>query len=1066
LQDYARLERENAERDVERAYRAFTQLVKELHNKSIDWSNWDDTYRFMADRNHDYQKSNLGDDSLIGLQLDAMFFVDARGKLFESRRLKHASNLAPPQPEAVIQALGLNQRQSKQTTAETNRSGILMAQGTPLMVSIRPILTSMRQGPARGWIVFARYFDAESLKELCERTRLQVALYDLSRALPGDDSSRFFPQNPNAPVHIQPLSATEIAGYTVLKDINGQPIQRIYITLARNIYQQGMEAMRYLFVVIGSTTIAFGVVMMLTLQKYVLSRVWHLTQQVERIGTTEETQERVSLSGRDEMARLSGRINAMLDTLSDNARQLRASEDHLRRYSENLERIVLDRTDELATAEAEMRALAQLQKAILNSAPYVILSTDTEDTLVMANNAAERLLGASADALCGKAKMLTQYDPMKVTLFRQKDGHELGSWQITTQVEQDARAEMEWVFCRPEGSPLPMQFSITPLTDERGEVTGYLYIGEDISERKQSEREIRRMYAALQNAVEGIAEIDQEGRYCVVNAAYAALLERAPTALIGSPWQQSIPTQERERLHSAYLEMREKGKAEVELQGERSRGGAFYVQMTLIASRNQMGEFVGHYCFLKDITERKALEARITYQAYHDALTGLPNRARFHDRVERALAQAVEQKSRMAALFIDLDNFKFVNDSMGHEEGDRLLITVAKRLQECVRPCDIVARLGGDEFTVLLEEVASPEDATTIAKRILSRFQEPIILSKGEVVVSPSIGIALSSETCSDRDALLQQADTAMYEAKMNGKAGYVLFDEKMTERITERIELETGLRHAVEREELRLYYQPIINLETGEIVGAEALVRWEHPTKGLVSPAKFIPLAEETGLILPIGAWVLEEACRQVVAWQRQFRRNGSPFIIGVNLSARQIQSPDIVDQIAQIVQKSGIDPSCLKLEITESMMLTHTESMVSKLHMLKALGVHLAMDDFGTGYSSLSYLQRLPLDTVKIDQAFVRMMGNDVQPAAIILSVIRMCRALGMNVICEGVENTTQVAQLQALGCDMGQGYHFSRPLVAQGFTALLQQGHLSLAAPEAGANWNPEDYIYLAA
>ena len=402
-------------------------------------------------------------------------------------------------------------------------------------------------------------------------------------------------------------------------------------------------------------------------------------------------------------------------------------------------------------------------------------------------------------------------------------------------------------------------------------------------------------------------------------------------------------------------------------------------------------------------------------------------------------------------MFIDVDNFKFINDSLGHEAGDEALLVVADRLRECARPGDTVARMGGDEFTILLENISSPDEVTRVAERILQRLRAAASLSSQEVFMTCSIGIAVSNWDTAWVETVLRDADTAMYQAKLNGKGGYVVFDPSMNERIVERVEIETGLRRAVENEEFRVYYQPIIDLETGSINGAEALARWEHPTLGLMPPAKFIPIAEETGLIVPIGTWVLAQSCRQAKIWQEE-RAASSAFIISVNLSGRQLQDEDLCQTVAAILSDTGLSPACLKLEITESVMMENLDAAISRLKDLKALGVLLSIDDFGTGYSSLSYLQRLPIDNVKIDRSFVNVMGSEAQPRAIVEAIIMLCRAMNLNVTGEGIETSEQLAQLRAMGCDYGQGYLFAKPIVVSAFSALLDNPLLTVSAPPA--------------
>lgn len=441
----------------------------------------------------------------------------------------------------------------------------------------------------------------------------------------------------------------------------------------------------------------------------------------------------------------------------------------------------------------------------------------------------------------------------------------------------------------------------------------------------------------------------------------------------------------------------------------------------------------------RNISERKQLQKQLLHQAFHDPLSKLPNRALFMERLERALARAQEKSGKVAVIFLDLDNFKVINDSLGHQVGDELLSAAAHRIKGCVRPGDMTARLGGDEFTVLLEDVTSPEAAVKVAQRIHAQLQAPFLMDGHEVFVTPSIGITLSTDENANPDSLLRDADVAMYWAKTHGKACYAVFDQHMSSQARERLSLETDLRHAVARQELVVYYQPIVDLQTGAIREVEALVRWKHPTRGLVSPADFIPLAEETGLILQVGQYVLEQACWQVRLWQQELPSD-RPLILSVNLSARQFQHSSLLDDISATLTATGIDPTCLKLEITESVMMHNAESTIRTLNQLQALGMQLAVDDFGTGYSSLGYLKRFPLNTLKIDRTFTDGLGHDPEDTAIVCAIISLARALNQVVTAEGIETEAQLAHLRELGCEQGQGYLFSKPLPAAEMRAVL--------------------------
>jgi len=443
---------------------------------------------------------------------------------------------------------------------------------------------------------------------------------------------------------------------------------------------------------------------------------------------------------------------------------------------------------------------------------------------------------------------------------------------------------------------------------------------------------------------------------------------------------------------------------------------------------------------LTDITGRKVAEEQLLHDAFHDGLTGLPNRALFIDRVGQSIGRAKRRKDYLfAVLFLDLDRFKVVNDGLGHMVGDQLLILIAQRLEACLRPGDTVARLGGDEFAIFLDDIKDISDVTRVADRIQRELTLPFNLNGREIFAPASVGIALSATGYDRPEDILRDADTAMYRAKALGKTRHEIFDPAMRSRAMERLQLETDLRRAIEREEIRLRYQPIVSLEAGGITGFEALVRWAHPQRGLVPPAEFITVAEETGLIIPIGYQVLREACRQTRAWQERFPAS-SRLSVSVNLSGKQFMQRDLIQQIGRVLQETGLDARCLWLEITESVIMEHAESTVALLSQLKTLGVELDIDDFGTGYSSLGYLNRFPVDKLKVDRSFVSGMCVNEECAEIVRTILILASNLGMDVIAEGVETAEQLAQLRALKCKYGQGYFFFKPADGEAAEAML--------------------------
>jgi diguanylate cyclase (GGDEF)-like protein/PAS domain S-box-containing protein len=484
-------------------------------------------------------------------------------------------------------------------------------------------------------------------------------------------------------------------------------------------------------------------------------------------------------------------------------------------------------------------------------------------------------------------------------------------------------------------------------------------------------------------------------------------------------------------------------------------------------------ECFGRVWSFKDISEHKTYEERLAHQAFHDPVTGLPNRALFIDRLERTLARVRRSTRSAAVLFLDLDRFKVVNDSLGHAIGDQLLIEVANRLRYCLRPGDTAARFGGDEFTILLEDISAIHDAIHIAERILQAFSDPFRLGTQEVYVSTSIGIVIAGRDADGADEMLRKADVAMYRAKHQGRAQYAIFDTQMSAQALERLQLEIDLRRAIKLRQLQINFQPIVDLQRGRIIGTEALARWNHPQRGYVPPAEFIRLAEEIGMIRTIGEWVLREACSWTRAWQEQFgtrkdeenAQESTPLMqsriggailntssvptkntyddltVSVNLSARQFQQPNLAETMSRVLRETGLASSNLIIEITESAVMDDAHAAVTQLETLRKLGIGLSVDDFGTGYSSLSYLEQFPLDALKVDRTFIARIGERGERLAIVQAICNLAHALGLRVTVEGLETGWQVSQLRRIGCRAGQGYYFSRPLSGDDMTVLLE-------------------------
>jgi diguanylate cyclase (GGDEF)-like protein/PAS domain S-box-containing protein len=583
------------------------------------------------------------------------------------------------------------------------------------------------------------------------------------------------------------------------------------------------------------------------------------------------------------------------------------------------------------------------------------------------------------------------------------------------------------------------------LRNAHGEMAWIEGFIQDISERMAANEALleamRRYSSIFEHATEGIFQTTPQGRYLNANPALARIYGHAsPNELIEHlhDIQRLLYVSPARRDEFVRL-MHEQGMVRnFESQVYRRDGSIIWISENARAVRNADGSVQFFEGTVVDVTERKQHDAELEYQASHDSLTGLPNRSLLRDRIEQAVGKAQRDGHQVAVVFVDLDHFKLINDSLGHHVGDRLLLEVADRLIGCIRGHDSVARQGGDEFVIVLTEQHDENEIIAIVSRLLEVISQPWVDEGQEYGLSCSVGISCYPQDGDDPDALLRCADAAMYKAKASGRSTYHFYTPELNQAISERLELENSLRHALERDEFRVYYQPRVEVASGRIIGAEALIRWDCPGKGLIPPDSFISIAEETGLIIPIGQWILAEACRQNSAWQRA---GLPPISVSVNLSPIQFRHAGLVSSVADALAQAALDPAYLELELTESFVMQDAERINVAMQSLKKLGVDIAVDDFGTGYSSLSYLKRFPVDRLKVDKSFVRDIDSDPDDAAIVRAIITLGHALGLKVVAEGVETSAHLDFLQQHGCDELQGYYFSRPVPAAELEALLR-------------------------
>jgi diguanylate cyclase (GGDEF)-like protein/PAS domain S-box-containing protein len=600
-------------------------------------------------------------------------------------------------------------------------------------------------------------------------------------------------------------------------------------------------------------------------------------------------------------------------------------------------------------------------------------------------------------------------------------------------------------FLHADGHTVWASLSVSLVRDSEGEPLYFVSQIQDVTERKRAESALReseqRFRGSFERAATGMALVGTDGRFLRVNKSLCEILGYPERELLGKTFQEiTYPDDlEVDLEHLRRLLVGEVRTYQTEKRYLHKDGHVVWALLSVSVVHDEEDEPLYFVSQIQDVSERKVLEERLMSQAFHDALTGLPNRHLLVNRLAHALERTRRRGDRQAAvLFMDLDGFKVVNDSLGHDAGDHLLVLLAERLRRCVRPEDTLARFGGDEFVVLLEDVEDPGEAVRVAERITNELKGPFVMNGRSLVAPVSIGIAQGNARTKNPLDLLRDADTAMYGAK-NEHADHRVFDPAMYERVLKCLELESDLRRGVENQEFVVHYQPIVDLETGETWGMEALLRWEHPEQGVLEPSKFMAVMEESGMAVSMGERVLEEACCQAQRWQEQDSLT-PPLVVSVNLSAVQLERSDVARIGAEVLGKTGLDPRRLSLEVTETAYIRILEEGIATLDLLKDLGVGVTIDDFGVGYSSISYLKRLPAEILKIDRSFVRGVGEVEEDTAIVRMVIDLAHTLGMKVVAEGIEEWAQAALLAEMGCDMGQGFYYSRPLLPEAVPEFL--------------------------
>ncbi|WP_348694217.1 EAL domain-containing protein [Duganella fentianensis] len=669
--------------------------------------------------------------------------------------------------------------------------------------------------------------------------------------------------------------------------------------------------------------------------------------------------------------------------------------------------------------EMRIAALLAEQSAILDNVMFGVMFV-RQRQIVSVNRRCEQLFGYEPGVLTGASTAVLFADSFDYEASGIRQYRALSQGEYFSEERHYRRKDGSLLWCLVSGCAL----------DKQNADQGSIWVFADISERKESEEKLRLSATVIEHIADGVVVLDAKGLIVAVNPAFTQITGYSEAEALGKDHTLTRSGRHEAAFYeSMWQEQVTQGYWRGEIWNRRKSGELYLEQLTVNAVRDSDGVTTHYVGVFSDITKAKESQEKLDHLAHHDPLTALPNRLLFHDRLQHALQRATRDKEQLALLFIDLDRFKYVNDTLGHHIGDELLKQVSKALQARLREGDTLARLGGDEFIVLLEDIDSQYGASQVAEKLVQMFEQPFVVAGHELFVTCSVGISLFPDDATDLNMLIRNADVAMYQAKARGRNGYSFYTPSMTGEGVERLRLETFLRRSIEKEEIFLNYQPQVDIVTGDLVGVEALVRWNHPELGLVPPIRFIPLAEDTGFINQLGQWVLREACRQMVRWQEAGLVVPK---IAVNLSVKQFERGSIVNMVADTLQETGLEAARLQLEVTESVIMNTDDAMVF-INDLHAIGVGLAIDDFGTGYSSLAYLKQLPVQTLKIDRSFIKDISTDANDEAIAIAIIQLGKSMNLSVIAEGVETTQQAEFLVRHGCHLAQGYLYSKPLAA---------------------------------
>jgi len=983
---FSEVETREAIQSLDTARNLIHSREADLLSKIKDWSIWDDTYEFVVDRNPDYIKSNLPPNVLSDLQLSVMVFVNSSGHIVCAR----GYDLDQGKPTDISRSFRQIIRPESTLLGEHPLTGIISLPEGLMLVASHRIVRTDGSGPARGHLIFGRYLSRKAVGKLSNLSHLDISVRPYTKG--GDPSNRGHSKahlNNDHFLSMHMLDANTLEVADELRDIDGKPVAILTVRMDRSSHQIGLRTLWLLDACLAVLGLILVALSYLSVDRLLVHRLSGLQQELKSVDVTGELTERVSVAGSDEIASLAASINDLLSNLQSVRARNRAI------ISAIPDTMLLLRED------------GKIEECYI---PHPEFSPYRREMLV-GNNVADILDGKMA------TKAL-----VAIRAARDHGGVQTFEYELTVgsgKLYREAR-----------------------LVAAMGGL--YLALVRDITERKEAERVIDLQIAAIDSALDQIVITDAKGCVEYVNPAFERETGYTGEEVRGFRWWDfGTGANDAYTMEQIWDYVTNGNPWRGELAGRRKDGTTFNEDVIVTPIKDTNGTILHFVIVKRNVTEKKLYEAKLDRLAHHDPLTGLPNRLLFSDRLTQSIARASRDKNLVGVVFVDLDRFKLINDTLGHSAGDELLKQVAQRLRSTLRQVDTIARMGGDEFILILPDLRTPEDASKTANRVMEILSRPFRVMGRDLFLSASAGISVFPFNGEDVESLVRAADTAMYDAKEQGRSTFRFYTKTMNAKAMERMVFESDLRKALDKDnELTLYYQPRVDVWTNRILGVEALLRWRHPDLGLVMPDQFIPIAEETGLIVPLGEWVLRTATMQNKAWQDV---GLPPINMGINISAKQLYMSDLIETVRSVVDETGLDPRYIDLELTESALAPNPELATRVLRQLRKMGVRIFIDDFGTGYSSLSNLKQFPVDAVKIDRSFIRNITAEGDDVAIASAIIAMAHSLKLEVIAEGVETVEQLNVLRNLGCDQVQGYFVSEPVPPDRLVYQLQRNDI---------------------